>query len=488
MIETEQLDAAGNLLSESKNYLYKDHLGSLDVITDAIGNIVQEQSFDAWGQRRNAVNWQNLSDAIKVAGFGVFSNGGAGPITTRGYTGHEMVDEVGIIHMNGRIYDPKLARFLQADPFVQSPTDTQMLNRYSYVRNNPLNATDPSGYFVFTAIAIALTAFEVATTFWAVVGVFAVAGFADALVAGASLADAFRAGIIAGASAAAFIEIGQAFKTYGLENTKGMEIAKGVKKITQAGKATLYKFGGNFLSSAQIAAQTALHGAVGGLSSVLSGGKFGHGFASAGITKGVMGGANFDYSNQDFNDVAGRTAVAAITGGTISELTGGKFANGASTAAMGHLLNQEGFNALRSFAENNPHKYVVVTGMNGEKTIQPRETVIDEKTLGVDIAKRAWHLKGNDKVCPLFCAPFASMMAASGFSAEDFNSGLNKANEVVGSTLDVMEKHPNVNVANFAKGLSRGLLPFKVGVGAVNFNDLYKACDDWCMHSNAERF
>ncbi|WP_198411406.1 RHS repeat-associated core domain-containing protein, partial [Marinimicrobium alkaliphilum] len=68
------------------------------------------------------------------------------PDTTRGYTDHEHLDEVGLIHMNGRIYDPKLARFVQADPIVQNPGTTRSLNRYSYVWNNPLNATDPSGY------------------------------------------------------------------------------------------------------------------------------------------------------------------------------------------------------------------------------------------------------------------------------------------------------------------------------------------------------
>jgi hypothetical protein len=49
--------------------------------------------------------------------------------------------------MNGRIYDPKLGRFLQADPMVQAPRNSQSLNRYSYVLNNPLSYTDPSGYF-----------------------------------------------------------------------------------------------------------------------------------------------------------------------------------------------------------------------------------------------------------------------------------------------------------------------------------------------------
>ncbi|WP_333973674.1 RHS repeat domain-containing protein, partial [Alteromonas mediterranea] len=49
--------------------------------------------------------------------------------------------------MNGRIYDPTLGRFLQADPFIQAPQNSQSYNRYSYVLNNPMSYTDPSGYF-----------------------------------------------------------------------------------------------------------------------------------------------------------------------------------------------------------------------------------------------------------------------------------------------------------------------------------------------------
>ncbi|WP_111640468.1 RHS repeat-associated core domain-containing protein [Marinimicrobium alkaliphilum] len=52
---------------------------------------------------------------------------------------------------SGRVYDPKLARFVQTDPIVQDPRTTRSLNRYSYVWNNPLNATDPSGY-IFSSI------------------------------------------------------------------------------------------------------------------------------------------------------------------------------------------------------------------------------------------------------------------------------------------------------------------------------------------------
>ena len=48
--------------------------------------------------------------------------------------------------MNGRIYDPLIGRFMSADPYIQAPDDLQSFNRYAYVRNNPLNLTDPSGY------------------------------------------------------------------------------------------------------------------------------------------------------------------------------------------------------------------------------------------------------------------------------------------------------------------------------------------------------
>src|SRR4029453_574868 len=63
-----------------------------------------------------------------------------------GFTGHEADDEVGLINMRGRIYDPRTTRFLTPDPFVQSPAFSQSLNRYSYVYKNPYNFTDPTGF------------------------------------------------------------------------------------------------------------------------------------------------------------------------------------------------------------------------------------------------------------------------------------------------------------------------------------------------------
>jgi hypothetical protein len=48
--------------------------------------------------------------------------------------------------MNGRIYDYNLGRFLSVDPFIQAPGNSQSLNPYSYIMNNPLAGTDPTGY------------------------------------------------------------------------------------------------------------------------------------------------------------------------------------------------------------------------------------------------------------------------------------------------------------------------------------------------------
>jgi RHS repeat-associated protein len=121
-------------------YLVKDHLGSIHTLTDDSGLVSSAVTmhFGAFGQRQNPA-W---SGTLSQSGM-ILHN----LITPRGFTGHEHADGLGIIHMNGRIYDPKLGRFLQADPFVQNPKNSQSLNRYSYVLNNPLSYTDPSGYF-----------------------------------------------------------------------------------------------------------------------------------------------------------------------------------------------------------------------------------------------------------------------------------------------------------------------------------------------------
>jgi RHS repeat-associated protein len=86
-----------------------------------------------------------------VHGFGPWGNARNGLNgDQRGFTGHEHLAELGIIHMNGRLYDAVIGRFLQADPIIQAPQNGQSHNRYSYVLNNPLSFTDPSGFSSWT--------------------------------------------------------------------------------------------------------------------------------------------------------------------------------------------------------------------------------------------------------------------------------------------------------------------------------------------------
>ncbi len=118
-------------------YLLYDHLGSTDVVTDSNGSIELRESFDAFGDRRGA-NWSGSPRSSEM--------GQMRDLTRRGYTGHEHLDSTGLVHMNGRVYDPLLGRFLSADPFIDGFYDTQGWNRYSYVHNRPLSFTDPSGF------------------------------------------------------------------------------------------------------------------------------------------------------------------------------------------------------------------------------------------------------------------------------------------------------------------------------------------------------
>ena len=68
--------------------------------------------------------------------------------TPRGFTGHEHLEDLGLVHMNGRVYDPTLGRFISADPHVQFPDSTQGLNRYSYVQQQSVELYGPDGVFL----------------------------------------------------------------------------------------------------------------------------------------------------------------------------------------------------------------------------------------------------------------------------------------------------------------------------------------------------
>ncbi|MBU2709238.1 hypothetical protein KCM76_24800, partial [Zooshikella marina] len=133
---------AGTEDGTKTNYFHRDHLDSLTAITDQNGQVVERFSYDPWGKRRQT-DWQAAIDFTQITST----------ITKRGFTNHEHLGGVGLIHMNGRVYDPSVGRFLSADPFIQFAGDLQSYNRYSYVLNNPVNRFDPSGFFSLKKIA-----------------------------------------------------------------------------------------------------------------------------------------------------------------------------------------------------------------------------------------------------------------------------------------------------------------------------------------------
>ena len=118
-------------------YITTDHLGSTDTVTDASASVLARESFGAWGARR-AANWQGNPSPGEWQSIA--------NTTRRGYTGHEHLDNVLLVHMNGRVYDPAIGRFMSADPIGIDAWRSQSWNRYAYVQNRPLRFTDPTGY------------------------------------------------------------------------------------------------------------------------------------------------------------------------------------------------------------------------------------------------------------------------------------------------------------------------------------------------------
>ncbi|GAB0155165.1 hypothetical protein CHRYSEOSP005_04250 [Chryseobacterium sp. Alg-005] len=123
----------------SYKFLHKDYLGSILAISDEDGNKLEQRHFDAWG---NFTHLQ-IGNGPIITDKNIINT--TSLLVDRGYTSHEHFAEVGIIHMNGRLYDPLLRRFLNADENIQDSYNTQNYNKYGYVLNNPLMFNDPSG-------------------------------------------------------------------------------------------------------------------------------------------------------------------------------------------------------------------------------------------------------------------------------------------------------------------------------------------------------
>ena len=134
--------ALANLSATKLEYWHKDHLGSLIATTNQNATVTLRLAYDAFGKRRHTSSAYDVDGNLVID----WSTSPGTPGPDRGYTGHEHLDDLGVIHMNGRIFDPLIARFMQADPLIQDPLNLQNFDRYGYCYNNPLTCTDPSGY------------------------------------------------------------------------------------------------------------------------------------------------------------------------------------------------------------------------------------------------------------------------------------------------------------------------------------------------------
>jgi RHS repeat-associated protein len=119
--------------TNSAYYIISDHLGSTTTITDSTGTLLASGNYSATGVIRNST-WNAAAPPL------------APTITRHGFTGQEMVDNIGLVNFNGRLLDSSLGRMRSPDPYIPDPGNTQSFNRYSYVNNNPLSATDPTGF------------------------------------------------------------------------------------------------------------------------------------------------------------------------------------------------------------------------------------------------------------------------------------------------------------------------------------------------------
>ena len=133
--------------SDQVSVVLRDRLGS--TIDEVDNNVPTPRSYDAFGRPLESTG--TARDTLNLTN------------TIHGFTKHEHDDDVLLINMVGRIYDYKLGRFLQVDPVIQAPHNSQSLNPYSYVLNNPLAGKDPTGYSWITPEPSKLKIYSVTT-------------------------------------------------------------------------------------------------------------------------------------------------------------------------------------------------------------------------------------------------------------------------------------------------------------------------------------
>lgn len=288
------------------HYTYTDHLGSIVTVTNASAAIEAQQSFDAWGRRRIYDTWALLAPTEAVSNIQVW--------LYRGYTGHEHLDQFGLINMNGRLYDPVLGRMLSPDNYISDAGFTQDYNRYSYARNNPLLYTDPDGNNPIVGAIIGAVSYTLGVA-------LSDGGFKNWNWFG------FASSVVVGAMTGGFAaEVGGALSSAVAANTLSSFAAGAIQVGAYAafGGTTSYLTGGSFLSGALTGAAGSAMGSLTGL--------------IPGIQTNGWG-------------TAVQVGSSAAFGGIVADLSGGNFWRGAAQAAIiagfNHAAHRMGENIFK---------------------------------------------------------------------------------------------------------------------------------------------
>ncbi len=287
------IDTQGS--THTPHYVYTDHLGSIIKVTNAAGTDEVVQTFDPWGRRRDYSTWTYIDENLPLGH----------PIWLyRGYTGHEHLPQFHLINMNGRMYDPELARMLSPDNLIPNLGHTQSYNKYSYGFNNPLKYIDPDGNEPITLTTIIFISTFVSVSANGISNHFHGKPFYDGAV---------KAAFWGAATGAVSFGIG------GLANSIGN---------------VYLRFG----------FQAAAHGLYNGISSELQGGRFVHGFV-AGAIGSIGAGIGKDVLKLG---TVGQIILGGVTGGLASAAAGGDFYRGFAQALIVSAFNH----AVHAAADN----------------------------------------------------------------------------------------------------------------------------------------
>ncbi|WP_167027646.1 RHS repeat-associated core domain-containing protein [Chryseobacterium sp. Tr-659] len=311
----------GNLIEKNKYYLHRDNLNSIVAITKADGSVVEKRFFDAWGNLKGLVkdNGQVITNADQLRFTPLF--------ISRGYTGHEHLQSVGLINMNARIYDPVVRKFLSADTIIPDKFNTQSYDRFGYAYNNPLLYIDVNGYEAITLGAAVLIGLAVAITTKVIMNMINGIPF-----------------------------------WYGLGKAAVMGAFSGAISFGIGSMAT--SIFGQYLSVGKSLFEAAMHASTGGFMSVIDGGKFGSGALSGAVSSlmasGIQSlGIDFAATRAGGGDVVyngfGKESMKAVmlvsgglSGGISAAIAGGNFWQGfrqglisAGLNHLGHLTTEE---------------------------------------------------------------------------------------------------------------------------------------------------